>query len=53
MANARDARLRLLSGWAQRNNLSAVALGHTADDQAETLLMRLARGSGMAAAPRG
>ncbi|MTH77693.1 tRNA lysidine(34) synthetase TilS [Paracoccus aestuariivivens] len=47
MAEARDARLRLLSGWAMRNNLDAVLLGHTMDDQAETLLMRLARGSGV------
>lgn len=47
MAQARDARLRLLSGWALRNDLPAVALGHTADDMAETLLMRLARGSGI------
>lgn len=47
MARARDARLRLLSGWAQRNDLPAVTLGHTADDQAETLMMRLARGSGI------
>lgn len=47
MANARDARLRLLSGWAQRNNLPVIALGHTLDDQAETLLMRLTRGSGV------
>lgn len=47
MASARDARLRLLSGWAQRNNLAAIALGHTADDQAETLMMRLSRGSGI------
>ncbi|MBU2957528.1 tRNA lysidine(34) synthetase TilS [Paracoccus sp. 1_MG-2023] len=47
MAQARDARLRLLSAWAQRNDLPAVALGHTADDLAETLLMRLGRGSGI------
>ena len=47
MAQARDARLRLLAGWAQRNDLPAVALGHTADDMAETLLMRLVRSAGI------
>ncbi len=47
MDRARRARLRLLAGWAKDHGLAAVALGHTRDDQAETLLMRLSRGAGI------
>lgn len=45
-ARGRDARYHALSAWAKTKGLAAVALGHTADDVAETFLMRLSRGSG-------
>ena len=45
---ARHMRYRFLFGQARRLNAQAVAVGHTAEDQVETVLMHFIRGAGLA-----
>lgn len=44
---ARELRYQFLEQIATAHNFNKIALGHTLNDQAETLLMRLLRGSGL------
>jgi len=44
---ARNARYGLLGRWAQEKGLRALLTAHHADDQAETLVMRMLRGAGV------
>lgn len=43
---AREVRYQFFAGVAQRAGAHRIAVGHTADDQVETILMRLVRGAG-------
>jgi len=46
-AAARAARYAALEAWAERVGADRIALGHTLDDQAETVLMRVLDGAGV------
>ena len=44
---ARKERLKFLTGLARKIGANKIALGHNLDDQAETVLMRILRGTGL------
>jgi tRNA(Ile)-lysidine synthase len=46
-AAAREARYGLMGAWMTKHKIATLYVGHTMDDQAETFLLRLARGSGL------
>lgn len=46
-AQARDARYRLIEDWCRQAGILHVVLAHHLEDQAETFMLRLARGSGV------
>lgn len=46
-AQAREARYKLLARWCHNNNFNYLCTGHQKEDQAETVMMRLVRGSGI------
>jgi tRNA(Ile)-lysidine synthase len=46
-AAARDARYKFMTDWCHEHNIDALMVAHQADDQIETFLMNLSRGSGV------
>jgi tRNA(Ile)-lysidine synthase len=46
-AAAREARYALMGAWLVKHGIASLHVAHTMDEQAETFLLRLARGSGL------